>query len=171
MEQEPILQTLQRIPWFLELKPSQIETLATIACLSQLDEGKVLFREGDSEDCLFLLLEGQLEVETHVPGIGAVQLYTGEPLDIIGWSVLTPVIRQRTTTVRALTASRLICFNSTILRQMCDEDHDLGYVIMRRIANVVASRMLSTRLRLFEQIHPSSQPAAAGFATRGSSQT
>jgi CRP/FNR family transcriptional regulator, cyclic AMP receptor protein len=71
----------------------------------------------------------------------------------VGWSVLTPVVRQRTVTLRASTDIRFLCFNSLILRQMCETDHDLGFIVMRRIANVVASRLLITRLQLFELMH------------------
>jgi hypothetical protein len=33
---------------------------------------------------------------------------------------------------------------------MSEEDHDLGYVVMRRLANVIASRLLVTRLQLLD---------------------
>jgi len=148
--QETMIQTLQRIPWFLELSFSQIEALSKIASIRTLNQGEILFSEGDSEDCLYIILEGQAAVEAHIPGRGLVFLYNADPLDIIGWSVLTPVIRQRTATVRATADIRFLCFNSQILRQMCELDHDFGFIIMRRIANVVSSRLLSTRLQLFE---------------------
>ena len=159
MEQEPILKTLQRIPWFLELKPEQMDALSRIACIRDLVTDEVLFNEGDSEDCLYVLVEGQLRVETHVPGHGMYLLYQAEPLDIVGWSVLTPVVRQRTGTVSANNPSCLICFNSQILRQYCEEDNHFGFIIMRRIANVVASRMLITRLRLYKLLHNDDDPS------------
>jgi CRP-like cAMP-binding protein len=148
-----LTQTLHRIPWFLELSPNQIIALAGIAIIRQLDNNLVLFNEGDGEDCLYILLEGQMEAVVHLPGHGPTHLYNAEPLDIIGWSVLTPVVRQRTVTMRALTDCRILCFDGLILRQMCEVDHHLGFVIMRRIANVVASRLLVTRLQLYEILH------------------
>jgi hypothetical protein len=36
------------------------------------------------------------------------------------------------------------------LRRFAEEDHDFGYVLMRRMANVVASRLLVTRLQLLD---------------------
>jgi hypothetical protein len=33
---------------------------------------------------------------------------------------------------------------------MCETDHDLGYVVMRRLANVIAGRLLVTRLQLLD---------------------
>jgi CRP-like cAMP-binding protein len=150
MDQNPVIYTLQRIPWFLELNPLQMEALSGIASIRELKKDEVLFNEGDSEDCLYVLVEGQMSLDAFVPGRGQYRLYNLEPLDIIGWSVLTPVIRQRTGTATAIIPSRLVCFKSKMLRQMCEEDHDFGFIIMRRVANVVASRMLATRLRLYE---------------------
>jgi CRP/FNR family transcriptional regulator, cyclic AMP receptor protein len=150
---ESMVKALKRIPWFLELSPNQIEALAKIAVIRSLSSGEILFNEGDSEDCLYILMEGQVDAEVHVPGRGVVHLYRAEPLDVVGWSVLTPVVRQRTVTIRAASDVRLLCFNSLILRQVCETDHDLGFIVMRRIANVVASRLLVTRLQLFELLH------------------
>ncbi|GAP06561.1 protein containing cyclic nucleotide-binding domain [Anaerolinea thermolimosa] len=150
--QAPVINTLQRIPWFNELSRAALEKLAIIAKLRELADGEVLFREGDAENCLYILLEGEILLETHVPGYGTVSIFRAEPLDVIGWSVLTPVVRQRTDTARALTACRLLCFDSDMLRQYCDDDQVAGYIIMRRIANVAASRLLTTRLHLFEVI-------------------
>jgi hypothetical protein len=33
---------------------------------------------------------------------------------------------------------------------MCDEDHDFGYFVMRRLVNVVAGRLLTGRLQLLD---------------------
>lgn len=144
--------TLHRVPWFNDLTSAALEKLAEITVLRQLNAGDILFKEGDAEICLFVLLEGEITLQTHAPGYGEVEIFTAEPLDVIGWSGLTPVIRQRTDTAIACSDCMLICLDSALLRQMCEEDHEFGYVIMRRIANVAASRLLTTRLHLFEVI-------------------
>ena len=83
------------------------------------------------------------------------RIYTAEAMDIIGWSSITPVVRQRTAGARAVLPSRLVRMQATALYKLCDEDHDLGYVVMRRLSNVVASRLLTTRLQLLDMFaHP-----------------
>jgi hypothetical protein len=47
--------------------------------------------------------------------------------------------------------------NGEALRIMCDEDHDLGYIITRRLVNIIASHMLTTRLHLYDIIVQGSQ--------------
>jgi CRP/FNR family transcriptional regulator, cyclic AMP receptor protein len=148
---------LQSIPWFLELKPFQIDRLSKVASIRQLTANEELFHEGNRSDNFFILLEGKVAVEIQVPSRGATRILVAEPLDILGWSVLTPVVRQRTATAFALEPSRLIVFEGEALRHLCDEDHDIGYFLMRRVANVVASRLLITRLQLYDVLLAKSQ--------------
>ena len=83
------------------------------------------------------------------------RIYTAEPMDIVGWSSITPVVRQRTAAARAVLPSRLVRMLAVELYKLCDEDHDLGYVVMRRLSNVIASRLLTTRLQLLDMFsHP-----------------
>ncbi len=151
-KQADITQTLQAIPWFLDLKPYQLERLSRVANFLNAGACEELFREGAREDNLYILLEGQVNIWVHVPSRGSVCVFTAEPLDILGWSTLTPVVRQRTATAKTTCPSRLLSFDGELLRRLCDEDHDIGYLIMRRVSNVVASRLLTTRLQLFDII-------------------
>ncbi len=144
--------TLHRIPWFTDLSQAQLDCLSSISTLYELEAGDILFKEGDREDYLYVLLEGQVVLEIEVPTRGMVPVYTAEMLDIIGWSSMTPIIRQRTASVRATKPCLLLGLNSKLLQQMCDEDHDLGYIIMKRLANVVANRLLTTRLCLMDML-------------------
>lgn len=148
--QAEILAALHSIPWFLDLNTKQLDRLASIAFICQVDAGDILFREGEKEDNLYVVLEGQMDAEIHVPNHGQVRIFLAEPLDVVGWSSMTPVVRQRTSTVRANSDTRLVGFHADALRKMCEEDRDMGYVIMKRVANVVASRLLTTRLQLLD---------------------
>lgn len=140
--------SLQTIPWFLDLKPAQLERLAQIASIVYLQAGECLFIEGEQIDILYLVLNGRVTIESYVPTRGQVEIFCAEALDIIGWSSLTPVVRQRAFSARAVQNTALIGFNGPALRQLCEQDHDIGYIVMRRIANVIASRLLVTRLHL-----------------------
>jgi CRP-like cAMP-binding protein len=150
---------LQTIPWFQELEQEHFYQLLGIASLHVVDAMQYLFKEGDREDYLYVVLEGRVAIEMSVPGRGRVRVYTSEPMDVVGWSSVTPVVRQRTASARAVLPSRLIALDSYKLRQLCEENHDLGYIVMRRLANVVASRLLVTRLQLIDMF---SQPVKEG---------
>ncbi|MCI0521073.1 MAG: Crp/Fnr family transcriptional regulator [Chloroflexi bacterium] len=145
-----ITAAFQTIPWFQEITPEHFDKLCEISCLREVEPGEELFREGDKEDYLYIVLEGRVAIEIYVPARGRMRIYTAEALDIVGWSSATPVVRQRTASARAVLPSRLIAMDAQKLRQLCEEDYHLGYVVMRRLANVVASRLLVTRLQLLD---------------------
>ena len=153
-----LIGALQAIPWFQQLSKDHFAKIVGIAQIRTFERGEDLFREGDQEDSLYIVLEGRVATDIYVPGRGRVPIYTAEPLEVVGWSSVTPVVRQRTASARAVLDSRLIAFDAQQLRQICDEDHELGYIIMRRMANVVAGRLLVTRLQLLDVFnHPTDE--------------
>lgn len=151
---------LLKIPWFRDLKIKHLESIAGITHLRRVKAGEVLFREGDKEDNVYIVLEGRIALDMLVLPRGKVRLYTAEALEVFGWSSVTPVIHQRTAGATAVTDAFLAAVDATKLRELCEEDHDLGYVVMRRLANVVASRLLVTRLQLLDMFsHPETNNA------------
>lgn len=152
-----IIEALKTIPIFLDLKPFQLARLATVASLIELEPGVELITEGNPLDFTYILLEGDMTVENFVPAHGNVLTSHLGPLDICGWSALTPVVRQRTGTVKSLTPCRLVKLDSRQLIPMCEEDHDIGYCVYKRLANVAARTFLTTRLQLMNLIVKNSQ--------------
>ena len=152
LPQVDLPEVIKHLSWFTNLTQPQLERIASIASLQSLSSGEILFDEGDREDSLYVLLEGQVTLEIEVPTRGQVNFFTAEAMDIIGWSSMTPIVRQRTARARATENSLLLGFNSKLLEQLCDEDHEIGYIVMRRIANTVANRLLTTRLCLLDLI-------------------
>ncbi|MEN4013351.1 MAG: Crp/Fnr family transcriptional regulator [Bellilinea sp.] len=152
-----LIETLKAIPWFLELKPQQISALAAISSIMTIEAGNSIFCEGDRVDNIYIVLSGAIGMDMAVPTQGIVRIYTAEALDIIGWSKLTPVVRQRTASAIALQDSTLLVINGDALSQLCDDDVRVGYIIMRRLANVVASNLLTIKLQLMDLILQTSQ--------------
>jgi len=152
---QELVDVLQAIPWFQELSDEHFKKICEITHLVDVDQGTTLFNEGDRDENLYIILEGRVALEIYSPVRGRIRIYTAEPLDVIGWSSVTPVVRQRTASARAVLDSRLLAIDGLALRQLCDEDCELGYKIMRRIANVVAARLMVTRLQLLDVFaHP-----------------
>ncbi|MEX2161367.1 MAG: cyclic nucleotide-binding domain-containing protein [Anaerolineales bacterium] len=149
-ENNALLDIFHVIPWFQQLSEDHIGLLADFSHLVEIPQGKDLFKEGDKEDFLYVVVNGRIAIEIMFPGRGRVSIYTAEPMDVVGWSSVTPVVRQRTASARAVLDSRLIAMDAGALRRLCEGDCALGCVVMRRIANVVAQRLLVTRLQLLD---------------------
>jgi CRP-like cAMP-binding protein len=147
-----IVETLKSIPWFFDFNSKQLERLAAISSIMEVKSGSTIFCEGDRVDNVYIILDGQVAVDSIVPGYSKFRIYQAEPLDIIGWSKMTPVVRQRVATTIALKDSHLLMIDGDELTSLCEEDPHIGFVVMRRIANVVATNMLTTKLALMDII-------------------
>ena len=148
--QVDIRSIINSIPWFRDLPISSVDKLVNISKVRKVDQGEMIFQEGERIDDLYLVIAGKVSINIHFPNHGQIPIYEAEPLDIFGWSALTPIVRQRTANVWAIEDTYLIQFDGEKLSQHCEQDHDLGYVIMQRLTNVIASRLLTTRIQLFE---------------------
>ena len=143
---------IKSIPWFLDLPMESVQRLNNIADVLSLNKGEVIFSEGDQHPFMYIVIEGKVRIESFVPGRGSIPILTAESLDVIGWSSMTPVVRQKTCSARVIEDTRLLVFNADNLTTCCEKDCELGFVIMRRLANIVASHLLNHRLHLLEMI-------------------
>ncbi len=69
--------------------------------------------------------------------------------DALGWSWLFPPYRWHLDAV-ARGAVAAIGFDGACLRGKCDADHELGYQLMGRLADLMLRRLIATRLQLLD---------------------
>ncbi len=150
IDKAEIKPTLESIPWLMDLSASQLTALEDISTYRYLNSGETLFLEGDNDNLLYIVSEGKISIEILVPGHGQVQIYHAEPLDLVGWDSMTPVARQRITSAIAVQNSYLICLDANRLSELCENEPTFGVLLMRRLSNVIASRMLSMRIKLLD---------------------
>ncbi len=141
---------LQKIPWFQDLDPEDLHQFAEISILRHFKAGEVFFHEGEKQDFFYVVLNGRVALNMFVPHHGKVRFFTCEEWDSFGWSSVTPVVRTRTAGAVGVMAGTVIATDTTKLQELCDRDHDIGYLFMRRMTNVIASRLLVTRLQLLD---------------------
>lgn len=129
-------------PWYLE----QLERYARFVSYS---EGEIIFRENEEADNFYLLAKGNVVLELLSPRFGEVIVQNLSGGDIFGWSWMIHPYRWRFT-ARAVDDAIVIALNGRYLRSKCEEDHDLGYELMKRLSSTVISRLHDTRLQLIE---------------------
>jgi CRP/FNR family cyclic AMP-dependent transcriptional regulator len=134
---------------FSGLSAVQLSLIAGCGRNEHYDTGDRLFREGERADRFFLIRHGKLALEVQAPGRGAIVIETLDSGDVAGWSWLfEPHVWQFDG--RAVTPSRVIAFDGACLRGKCEEDHELGYQLMRRFAGALTERLQATRLQLMD---------------------
>ncbi len=149
-DHEEMYTELLKMPWFQELKPEHIQKIAEMSFLRHFKAGEVFFHEGDKQDYVYVVLTGRVALDIFVPHRGKVRFYTCEQWDNFGWSAVTPFVRTRTAGAVAVMDGTVIATDVQKLNEFCESDHDFGYLFMKRMANVIASRLLVTRLQLLD---------------------
>lgn len=135
--------------FFRGLPPEAIRLFTQCASNVRFDAGQYLFREGGDADRFYAVRHGRVAVEVHVPGRGGVTIQTVGPGEVLGWSWLFPPYRWHFD-ARAMEPTRALAFDAVCIRQKCEADHDLGYELMKRLAQVVTERLEASRLQLLD---------------------
>ena len=81
------------------------------------------------------------------------------PGEVLGWSWLLPPYEWHYS-ARAAEPTDVVALDGKALRARCEEDHGLGYEMMKRFALVIVQRLVTTRARLLH--YPDPQPADEG---------
>jgi hypothetical protein len=141
---------LTSIPLFSDLAPEHQESISRVAHVSSHKKAEEIFHEGDVPEFLYVVLEGRVALEMHIPNRGRLRILTVEPFEVLGWSSIVDINRKRIASATAVTAVKLLAIDAMKLHQACQEDPRLGFVIMHQVANVIAGRLIATRMQLLD---------------------
>jgi CRP/FNR family cyclic AMP-dependent transcriptional regulator len=131
------------------MSPHQLQLLTDSAMEMQFEAGRSIFEEGSPANRFYLILEGKVVLESELAERGMLPIQTLGPGDDLGWSWLFPS-HYLHLSARAVEPTKTIFFFGTRLREQCDQDHEFGYELMKRIAEVVIQRLRATQVRLRE---------------------
>jgi CRP-like cAMP-binding protein len=147
-----VLAELAELPVGAVLGRDHLERLAQIGAVEELPVGTSLFRQGAPADKLRLVVSGRISLAFEIPG--------GEPMvlgalsrgDMLGWSALRGWAEPSrwTASASASKASRVLSFPGPELRELCEQDHELGFYMMRHAFEIVARRLADCRVRLLD---------------------
>jgi toluene monooxygenase system ferredoxin subunit len=124
-----------------------IEALAALARRESYEPGAVLYRPGDPADDIFVLDSGRVEFligrgEHTAPG--GFMLKKGE---VFGWAALLDGYPTRIASARCLEASTLLRVNGKAALGVLERDLSAGFVVMRRLAALIARYLASSGAR------------------------
>jgi CRP-like cAMP-binding protein len=140
-------QLLAEHPFFLGLAPGHIKQLAECATTSRVEGGEFLFREGEVARAFYAIRHGSVSIASITPHEGLVVIQTVGDGETLGWSWLVPPYRWHFGAY-ATEPTTLIAVDAACVRAHCENDRDFGYELMRRFAQVMASRLEATHLQL-----------------------
>ena len=147
------MQTLESIleqhPFFEGLKPEYVQLLTGCASNVRYQAGVYLFREGQVALNFYIILQGKVDMETFAAQRGQLTIETIEAGEVLGWSWLFPPYRWHFS-ARVVEPTRAFALDGKCLRTKSGEDHDLGYELLMRFAQVIIQQLEATRLQLLD---------------------
>jgi len=143
---EPIL---AQHPFLQGLDQSALALIVGCASNVRFDAGRFLFREGEEASEFYIIREGLVSLEIHVPERGSVTLQTVGAGGIVGWSWVFPPYRWHSD-ARVVEPTRAIALDGACLRMKCEEIPSLGYELMKRFARVLDESLEASRLQLLD---------------------
>lgn len=151
------MESLKRIlgesPFLKDLEPHHVELITGCASNVRYETGQYLFHEGEEAERFFVIRAGKINIEIYTPDRGPITIQTLEPGDVLGWSWLVPPYQWRFD-AKATELVLAISLDGVCLRTKCEEDHDLGYQLLKRFTDIMDQRLEATRVRLVDVYGP-----------------
>jgi CRP-like cAMP-binding protein len=108
-----------------------------------------ILKEGSQADTFYLIRSGKVAVEVVAPQREPIIVQTLEVGEVLGWSWLLPPFQWKFH-ARAVSDVRALALDGKCLRTKCEENHDLGYEVLKRFAQIMVHRLEATRLQLLD---------------------
>ena len=147
------METLERIliehPFFKGLETQYLQLIIGCASNVRFNAGQFIFREGEEANQFYLIRYGKVALEIFSPERGPITIQTLSEGEVLGWSWLFPPHHWHFD-ARALELTRAIALDGECLRKKCEEDHNLGYELTKRFAQIIEQRLEFTRLQLLD---------------------
>ena len=133
MTLEEDVELLRNIPLFAKIEPSKLKLLAFTSQRLTFNPGDSLFKQGDSGDALYVIMEGDADVLVDTPG-GQITVATMGKNDFVGdIAVLCDV--SRTATVTATSKLTTLRITKDIFFQLVCQFPQIAIEIMRVLAH------------------------------------
>jgi CRP/FNR family transcriptional regulator, cyclic AMP receptor protein len=149
MQQENLSTTLRQHPFLADLPEDHMATLVGCASNVRFNDGDYLIKEGEVADKLYLVRTGRVALEIDLNERGWLRVQTIGPGEILGWSWLVSPFKWHFSGC-AVTEVRAFALDGKCLRLKCEQDHEFGYEMLKRLSQVMQSRFEATRLQLID---------------------
>ena len=145
------IDALAEQPFFKGLSKPHLELLIGDAMPAEFKAGELIFSEGGPANRFYSIRSGRIALESQTNSeqepVPIEMLGAGS---VLGWSWLFPPYYWHFN-ARAVSPVKAIFFYGTRLRERCENDHELGYELMKRTTAIVIERLQATRRLLAAQ--------------------
>ena len=150
------VELLQRIPFFANVEPAKLKLLAFTSERVAFERDQVLFRQGDSGDAAYIIVDGEVDVLVDTPAGPLAVATLGKNAFFGEIAILCDI--PRTATMRAKTRLVTLRITKDLFLKLLTEFPTMAVAMMRELA----SRLEHTNQRLRDavaEVNKLKQPA------------
>jgi CRP/FNR family transcriptional regulator len=147
-------EAIRRIGFFQGLTEEEITQVTDLCKEHSYKVGELCQTEGQRSEQVHFILKGRVGTVIHIPNVTYISneiiLDTLHDGDAFGWSSLirgTPW-----STLRVLEPTDVLSVNSADLIGLCEKNSHIGYVLMRNLSALIASRLRRNRMSILNAI-------------------
>jgi CRP-like cAMP-binding protein len=130
-------------PFFRGMKAEHLDIIAANAEEKSFEPKQILFHEGEPANRFFIIQSGKIVLEAHEAGREASVVQTLGPGEVLGWSWLFPPFAWHLR-ARVIEPTTALVLDGAHLLIAAEMDHDFGYRLMKRIAQLLIARLQAT---------------------------
>ena len=141
-------EVMRKIPFLRGLDETELAQVADLCAERPYAVGEICQVEGQSANQVFFIIEGRVGAVLRIPNItycsSEIILDTLREGDVFGWSSLmrgTPW-----STLKVLEPTKVMAVKADALLNLCENNSRIGYVLMKNLASVIASRLRRNRM-------------------------
>ena len=146
---ENLERILTELPFLKGLDPKYIQIVTGCASNVKFEPDQYLFHEGEEANQFYIVRQGKVAIEVFGAERGSLIIDTAQEGEVLGWSWLIPPYQWHFD-ARAVEQTRAIALDGKCLRNKCEEDHNLGFELLKRFAHIIEQRLQATRLQLLD---------------------
>lgn len=138
---------LRRYPYFAAAHDDSLRDLAMMCEEETIPSGTVMYREGDKADKMYILVEGEVDVQYT---LGSGELRTVDTIvagELMMWSALVEPYKS-TAVVTTRENCRLIAIDAVQLRAFCEKDQVVANTMLLHLTKLLATRLEGARIQL-----------------------
>lgn len=127
--------------FFAELTPQQLEQVFRLVRFEEYPQDSCIYSLGEPAADFYVLVDGMVRFTI---GLGNRQTHAGQILkrgEVFGWAALVKSAQKRIATALCITPCTVLAINGDQLLILMDQDHSLGYRIMKQLNVLITSNL------------------------------
>jgi signal-transduction protein with cAMP-binding, CBS, and nucleotidyltransferase domain len=149
-------QVIANHPFFMGMGEYNANLIAGHCINTEFKPGEFIFKSDTPAQQFYIIQHGKVALEIAGAKNGSVIIQTLREGDVLGWSWLFAPYRWHFD-ARSVEHTIALLIEGKWLREYCEQDHDLGYILMNRVAQLTIQRLQATRLQVLDLYGKSSE--------------